>query len=317
MSSQNSIFRQQQHLYRSSHYLTPVKQPTFYIPPSPSNTHSAKGRKRRASEDEEMTIADVLVDHSSTNINTNVTLTTSTDRHKEVGDIRRIIKRNRTGIEKQFPISKLLATLEKDKLIELINDLVDANPHLQPEIDAHLPQPTTQSVSILINKLETKLGESYPLHKSGKGRDDYSFHRVKPALMEVVHSLIEYADHFTSSNEHPTTIFSYLHYATCTAHRLPTWDNEVNNQYKRDLYDELLQRWEKAVELAGAELEQGKIFGHQVVTEWAKQIAYHDAETHDLFGKVKQRFIDRLGWVIGMDNGPSSTSSSSSSTSKW
>ncbi|CAO3614767.1 unnamed protein product [Cunninghamella blakesleeana] len=50
-------------------------------------------------------------------------------------------KRNRTSIQKQYPITKLLATLDKDKLIELINDLVDANPHLLPEVDAHLPQP--------------------------------------------------------------------------------------------------------------------------------------------------------------------------------
>jgi hypothetical protein len=79
-----------------------------------------------------------------------------------------------------------IATLEKDKLIELINDLVAANPHLQSEIDAHLPSPTTRSVSQLISHLEFKLNDSYPLHRSGKGQDDYSFVRVKPCLMEVV-----------------------------------------------------------------------------------------------------------------------------------
>ncbi|CAO3599794.1 unnamed protein product [Absidia cylindrospora] len=129
--------------------------------------------------------------------------------------------------------------------------------------------------------------------------------------MDVVNSLIEYADHFTTGNEHPTTIFSYLHYATCTAHRLPTWDNDANNQIKRDLYNELIQRWLKAIDLAAAELEQGKLFGHQVVTEWAKQIAFHDTETHDLFGQVKERFIKRLGWVIGMDDKGATASSSS------
>lgn len=32
--SQNSLFRQQQHLYRSAHYLAKSKIPTSYIPPS-------------------------------------------------------------------------------------------------------------------------------------------------------------------------------------------------------------------------------------------------------------------------------------------
>jgi hypothetical protein len=70
--------------------------------------------------------------------------------------------------------------------VELINDLVDANPHLQPEIDAHLPAPTAQSVSALISNLEAKLNDSYPPHRPGKNRDDYSFHRVKASLMEIV-----------------------------------------------------------------------------------------------------------------------------------
>lgn len=168
------------------------------------------GRKRRASEDEEMTIADVLVDHPSnqpiSSAGTTATMgaTLLDRRHLETG---RFMKRNRATIHKQFPISKLLgkscakhwhggyplkpnlctaATLEKDKLVELINDLVDANPHLQPEIDAHVPAPTTQSVSALISNLETKLNDSYPPHRPGKNRDDYSFHRVKASLMEIV-----------------------------------------------------------------------------------------------------------------------------------
>ncbi|KAI8338201.1 Cut8 six-helix bundle-domain-containing protein [Chlamydoabsidia padenii] len=257
MSSQNSIFRQQQHLYRSSHYMAKAKQPTFYSPPSPT-TLSTKGRKRRVSEDEDMGIADVLVDHPILD-------------KKTMDTTNRFLKRTRTSLKKQFSISKLLATLEKDKLIELINDLVDANPHLQSEIDAHLPSPTTQSVSQLIGHLESKLNDNYPLHRAGKGRDDYSFTRVKPFLMEIVNSLIEYADHFTTGNEHPTTLFSYLHFATCTAHRLPIWDNNAHNQIKRELYNELIQRWLKAIDLAAAELEQGKIFGHQVISEWAKQ----------------------------------------------
>lgn len=81
---------------------------------------------------------------------------------------------------------------------------------------------------------------------------------------------------------------SYLHFATCTAHRLPTWENDgkdpkatgnsnrmslslANNQIKRDLYHELVKRWLIAIGLAVADVEKGKIFGHQVVSEWAKQ----------------------------------------------
>lgn len=39
--SQNSLFRQQQRLYRSSHYLAKPKEPTLYTPPS--NDGNTKG----------------------------------------------------------------------------------------------------------------------------------------------------------------------------------------------------------------------------------------------------------------------------------
>ncbi|SAL99669.1 hypothetical protein [Absidia glauca] len=299
-SSQNSIFRQQQSLYRSSHYMAKAKPPTFFTPPSP-NALSFKGRKRRASEDEEMGIADVLYDHSH-----QTSSSSSTDNKKAMDTNSRITKRTRPSLKKQFSISKLLATLEKDKLIELINDLVAANPHLQSEIDAHLPSPTTHSVSQLISHLEFKLNNSYPLHRSGKGQDDYSFVRVKPCLMEVVNSLVDYADHFIAKNEHPTTLMSYLHFATCTAHRLPIWENDANNQIKRDLYQELVKRWLMVIGFAVADLEQGKIFGHQVVSEWAKQITMHATQVPASFSQVKSQFTKTLGCVIGMDQETSS-----------
>ncbi|KAI9306277.1 hypothetical protein BJ944DRAFT_263797 [Cunninghamella echinulata] len=73
--------------------------------------------------------------------NNNATTNNNNIEKKKETDIIHYTKRNRTSVQKQYPITKLLATMDKDKLVELINDLVDANPHLLPEVDAHLPQP--------------------------------------------------------------------------------------------------------------------------------------------------------------------------------
>ncbi|CAO3609540.1 unnamed protein product [Mucor hiemalis] len=287
MSSQNSLFRQQQHLYRSAHYLAKSKAPTLYTPPSTNG--AVKGRKRRASyEDEEMTNSDIIDYRPPVHPHKEDTMLHST-------------KRNRMSIKKEFPISKLLATLDKDKLIELINDLVDSNPNLKTEVDAFIPPPTTQSISLVIANLEKKLQESFPFSKT-LARDDYSYNRVKQALIDIVNALLEYADHFTSSpDEFPTTIFSYLDFATSVAHRLPTWENDSHNQIKRDLYIELINYWKKAIDIASSKLDQGKIYGQQVVTEWAKELAQHDAETHGQFNEVVQKFTERLGWIIGLN----------------
>ncbi|EIE79623.1 hypothetical protein RO3G_04328 [Rhizopus delemar RA 99-880] len=77
------------------------------------------GRKRRASyEDEEMMNSEPLIEDN----------------------VLHITKRNRITSKKDLPIGKLLATLDKEKLIELINDLVDSNPHLKAEFEAQIEQ---------------------------------------------------------------------------------------------------------------------------------------------------------------------------------
>lgn len=76
--------------------------------------------------------------------------------------------------------------MDKDKLIELINDLVDSNPHLKTEVDAFIPPPTTQSISLVIANLEKKLNESFPFNHKAQARDDYAFNRVKASLIDVV-----------------------------------------------------------------------------------------------------------------------------------
>lgn len=95
---------------------------------------------------------------------------------------------------------------------------------------------------------------------------------------------------------------------------------KAHNQIKRDLYDELINYWKKAVDIASSKLNQGKIFGQQVVTDWAKQyvstntstftlyscclnyrLLQHDAETNGRFTEVIQLFKERFGWIIGID----------------
>lgn len=85
------------------------------------------GRKRRASfEDEEMMNSEPLEEEYNPNSNI-------------IDDnLLHTIKRNRLITKKELPIGKLLATLDKEKLIELINDLVDSNPYLRQDLEAQL-----------------------------------------------------------------------------------------------------------------------------------------------------------------------------------
>lgn len=132
--SQNSLFRQQQHLYRSAHYLAKSKIPTSYIPPSQDGSVKGMiiiyppvamatittitnfvvtildllGRKRRASyDDEEMTNGDTI------DFKPPVQFQQPQHLHPQLQSVREdeilhTTKRNRISLKKEFPISKLL-----------------------------------------------------------------------------------------------------------------------------------------------------------------------------------------------------------------
>jgi len=222
-------------------------------------------------------------------------------------------KRTKMSNEREFPLSKLLATLDKPQLLSLINNLIDSHPHLQSEIALNIPRPTIHSVTNVLNCMEKKYQDSFPYSKWGQVKDDYSFNRVKPAIMELKGAILDYAAHFTSTEEFPTTTFSFLHLATSITQRLPDWENHLHNELKRDLYIKLAEYWTKAIVDAASKVSEGKIYGQMVVSEWARNLAQHNRESNGMFQHSINEFIDKLGWIAGIQVGtnPSLTSNHS------
>ncbi|KAF9290673.1 Tethering factor for nuclear proteasome sts1 [Mortierella alpina] len=205
------------------------------------------------------------------------------------------VKRVRTTAErvaKKKTVNKLI--------VNLINTLVEGHPQLLEEITHLVPRPTVAAVQPMLASLEAKLQEAFPYTKWGPGRDDYSFNRVKPALEELVETLVDYTSHFTSPSEFPTTSFSFLHIATEFCHRLPNWDTAANNEHKSNLYKTLAEYWIKAIQDASSKLEEGKMYGHLTVQEWAKNLEQHNIASQGMFSSAIEEFKVKLGWIIGI-----------------
>ncbi|KAG0209641.1 Tethering factor for nuclear proteasome sts1 [Mortierella sp. GBA30] len=213
------------------------------------------------------------------------------------------VKRVRTTAEwvaKKKSVNKLIAPLSRSQLVNLISTLVEGHPQLLEDITNLVPRPTVAAVQPMLASLETKLQEAFPYTKWGPGRDDYSFNRVKPALEELVETLVDYTNHFTSPPEFPTTSFSFLHIATEVCYRLPTWDNAVNNEHKTNLYKTLEEYWIKAIQDASSKLEEGKMYGQLTVQEWAKNLEQHNINSQGMFSSAIEEFKAKLGWIIGI-----------------
>lgn len=222
------------------------------------------------------------------------------------------VKRTKMIVEEDFPLSKLLATLDKPQLLSLINNLIDSHPNLQSEIASNIPRPTIHSVTNVLNSMEKKYQDSFPYTKWGQSKDDYSFNRVKPAIMELKGAILDYAAHFTSTEEFPTTKFSFLHLATSITQRLPDWDNFLHNEIKRDLYIKLSECWTKTIVDAASKVSEGKLYGQMVVSEWARNLAQHNRESNGMFQQAVNEFIDKLGWIAGIQVGSNSLMSNHS-----
>ncbi|CAG8554068.1 7270_t:CDS:2 [Ambispora leptoticha] len=216
-------------------------------------------------------------------------------------------KRTKTGNFKDFPFNKLLATLDKPQLLTLINNIVDAHPHLQSEITSIIPRPTIQSVTSTLNGLEKKVQESFPYTKWGPKEDDYSFNRVKPAIIEMKDAILDYAAHFTSPEEFPTTTFTFLHLATSFAQRLPNWENHLHNELKRDLLSKLADDWKKAINSASSKVSEGKIYGQLVVND----LAQHNNDTNGNFQEAFDTLVEKFGWITRIQETTSVSSNSS------
>ncbi|KAI7903436.1 Cut8 six-helix bundle-domain-containing protein [Cokeromyces recurvatus] len=242
-----------------------------------------RGLKRRNSEDEEMEESSIKPLYRLSKIK-------NSD-----------LKRQKTTYQKRSTRSALLDTLDKENLINIINSLLQKEPDLKEDIMKYIPAPTVSSSMNVLLDMEKKFYHSFPFNKNGPGRDDYTFTRVRDNLLDLIDTITQYANHFTTSiHVFPSTCFTFLDHASHIAYRLPIWDNDEHNNLKRDLYQDLNNFWKQAIKTTAANLRQAEYYSPESVNEWAKSLAQHNSVTGGYYIEAVHEFINQLGSMIGL-----------------
>ncbi|KAG0736846.1 hypothetical protein G6F57_004212 [Rhizopus arrhizus] len=238
-----------------------------------------KGRKRRNSEDEEMD-----------------------DIQKPLYKLnKKDLKKHKLSIQKRTARISILENMDKEALIDVIQHFLIKQPGLIRDVMTYIPEPTISSAMNVLIEMEKKFIHSFPFNKHGPGRDDYTFSRVREPLLNLIDTLIQYTNHFTSTQVFPTTCFTFLDYATHIAHRLPTWDNEEHNALQRNLYQQLNEFWKTAIQSTSSKLREGEIYSPDSVSEWARSLAQHNSFTNGYyFTESIHEFTKQLGFMIGL-----------------
>lgn len=123
--------------------------------------------------------------------------------------------------------SRFAASLSKDNLLGLLNNLLTTQPHLRPTIQALLPPPTLNDTLATISTLERAVVAAIP--SGAVLREEYIWGRVRVPLEEYVSESKTFLSAFISAAQpsssddeigHPSTTFAFLHALTSSIRRL-------------------------------------------------------------------------------------------------
>ncbi|CAO3621097.1 unnamed protein product [Cunninghamella blakesleeana] len=201
------------------------------------------------------------------------------------------IKRSKTSFINKSPLHLKLNTLDKEKLLNILSSLLDTHSDLQTDIMTYIPPPTIPSALAVLYDMEKKFHQSFPFNRYGPKKDKYTYSRVRIPLLDLIDTLTQYSHYFVSASLFPPSLFTYLDQVTHFAHRLPIWDNEENNQARRDLYNDLSLFWKQAIQTTFNNISNGSVtFPSDTISNWAKSLANHNMLANGLLDEAVHEF---------------------------
>ncbi|KAF2759823.1 tethering factor for nuclear proteasome STS1 [Pseudovirgaria hyperparasitica] len=224
----------------------------------------------------------------------------------------RITKRMRTNLAgRPLSLPRLLETLTAEEMRNILQVICDRNPQIGADVVAAAPRPSVGSALGVLGQYEASLQTSFPF--GGRNSSDYSYNRVRQALVNLLDALKDYTPHFLPPNEtQAATSLTFLDGATEVIHRLPEWDNFQNNRHKQEAYEEMAKAWaaviqEAAKRAGGIQLQYGG---------WDQKLNKHNQQSHGRMQDAVDALRTSLGWIGGdMNSGSASTSANANDPS--
>lgn len=248
------------------------------------------GRKRKASEEPDN-------DRMSTSPSASPSMST---RALPSASTHRSTKRSRTGLAGGRPLAlpRLLETLSADEMRQLLQNVCDEHPELQPEVTAKAPRPSIESTLSVLSKYEDDFRKAFPL--GNRPTSDYSYNRVRQHLLQLIEALRDYTLHFLPPHETQTTLsLSYLEAATNMIHRLPVWDSYQHHRHKNDAYDDIAKAWALVIR------ESTKRAGgfHLQFGGWDQKLVEHNQKSGGRLEEALTELKAALGFMQNLSSG--------------
>jgi protein Cut8 len=170
------------------------------------------------------------------------------DDHKQLKprnfEVRSINKRAKLPIIKgeRLPVNRLIETLGKDSLHNLLQDLIKLHPEITQTVHALHPKVQVEDVEKILHEKFQQISDNLPY--KGDLENDYSYLRVKPYLNEFLNCLSDFILNYLPPHEtNPLTSLNFIGFATSLITRLPSFTSQEYKYINDKCYEQVSNTW--------------------------------------------------------------------------
>lgn len=210
-------------------------------------------------------------------------------------------------IGRPLALPRLLETLNTDQLRTVLERICERHPDIGNEVVSGAPRPTVPSALDVLDGYLEKLKDAAPY---GQSSAEYTYYRVKDALVALIDALFDFTPQFLPPIEtQPTKSLQFLDGATNLIHQLPDWEPQAYRHHKENAYEEISKAWalvinEAAKRGGGFNLHSGG---------WDQILSQHNERSGGRLSSAISAMTNNVGWMGHNGNGSSSNPADSNS----
>lgn len=200
------------------------------------------------------------------------------------------------AIGRPLSLPRLLETLNTDQLRTVLERICERHPDIGQEVVSQAPRPTAEAAIAVLRDYQDKLKAAVPY---GETSPEYTYQRVKEALVALLGALSDFTPQFLPPNEtQASRSLQYLNGATNFIHELPDWEPQAYRHHKENAYEDISRAW--ALVINEAAKRGGGFNLHS--DGWDAALNRHNTRSGGRLGTAVAAMSDNIGWMGSNSN---------------
>lgn len=201
-------------------------------------------------------------------------------------------------------LPRLLETLDTQQLRSVLERICERHSDIGHEVVTGAPRPTPSAVLDVLLGYQAKFQEAIPY---GESSPEYTYYRVKDALVDLVDAIAEFTPQFLPPVEtQPVKSLQFLDGATNIIHDLPDWEPQGYRYHKENAYEEISKAWALVINEAGKRASSFNLHSGG----WDQVLARHSEQSGGRLPAAISAMSNSVGWMAPSQDSDASEQSS-------